>query len=749
MLAICFAEVTQAQPISKYLIGNNAWYETGLGGLWGRMSDAKFQTIRVGGNGAENYSPTSNLFLDLTRGIRTSGAEPIVQIPKTYSNDNVRALVNFLNVTHGLNVKIWGIGNEPDHSNKPASADSVSRYIRRISTVLKSIDPDFIVMGPATAAFSESTYFNRLVGGDLDITGMNENGHYYIDVYTWHRYMFVDINALEANVNTFLSRVAPINANRPSNKQLRWGMSEFNTSWNNDNNTSEDLNVWSFRAGQTFAEVYGLGMRKGAYNLNAWSMYEGQNERRGTDLSLFDKDVARSGRSNYYHSLMLGQNMKDNYIAPTHNQPEVTVIPMRDETGVSVMILNKGKTTGFDYTMRLNTASVTTSNRLNINVPAGINAEIYGYIPQEATHMLVFDNAGNLIKRYIYTALDAAARRAPVVQTANFCNTPPVFSVIPDQTVSVGNGSFYVNVAGISDGNKNTQHLEVTATSSNSSVVRVNSVSYTLRNSSAFLLLEPLTNGNAVITVKVKELNNTCAVDSVVGSFRISSLMPFAIPGIIEAEAYHQMQGIQTQATTDIGGGMNVGFTDAGDWLEYYVKVDKTSTYDINFRLSSFPSNNVTAVFNLVNVTNNNENIATINVPRTTGWQNWTTHTLRRDLSAGGYLYRINVVTGGFNINWMEFVDIATSVKNTTFDSRDLGIIQTTNEIKFTFTEFADLPNNNTLSIYDTRGQLLFVQSINFESNEININKKHFSKGVYVANLITNLGQVSRKFIVY
>lgn len=748
MLAICFAEVTQAQPISKYLIGNNAWYETGLGGLWGRMSDAKFQTIRVGGNGAENYSPTSNLFLDLTRGIRTSGAEAIVQIPKTYSNDNVRALVNFLNVTHGLNVKIWGIGNEPDHSNKPASADSVSRYIRRISTVLKSIDPEFIVMGPATAAFSESTYFNRLVGGDLDITGMNANGHYYIDVYTWHRYMFVDINALEANVNTFLSRVAPINANRPSNKQLRWGMSEFNTSWNNDNNTSEDLNVWSFRAGQTFAEVYGLGMRKGAYNLNAWSMYEGQNERRGTDLSLFDKDVARSGRSNYYHSLMLGQNMKDNYIAPTHNQPEVTVIPMRDETGVSVMILNKGKTTGFDYTMRLNTSSVTTSNRLNINVPAGINAEIYGYIPQEATHMLVFDNAGNLIKRYIYTALDAAARRAPVVQTANFCNTPPVFSVIPDQTVSVGNGSFYVNVAGISDGNKNTQHLEVTATSSNSSVVRVNSVSYTLRNSSAFLLLEPLTNGNAVITVKVKELNNTCAVDSVVGSFRISSLMPFAIPGIIEAEAYHQMQGIQTQATTDIGGGMNVGFTDAGDWLEYYVKVDKTSTYDINFRLSSFPSNNVTAVFNLVNVTNNNENIATINVPRTTGWQNWITHTVRRDLQAGGHLFRINVVTGGFNFNWMEYIDITTSTNNVVATDARIGIKQTDTQVVFDLSKIGEFENTTYLRIFNSEGQMLKNISLNGVDKSAFVSKMEFSKGIYIISVTTDNDIINQKFIL-
>src|SRR5688572_487439 len=41
-------------------------------------------------------------------------------------------------------------------------------------------------------------------------------------------------------------------------------------------------------------------------------------------------------------------------------------------------------------------------------------------------------------------------------------------------------------------------------------------------------------------------------------------------PGtFIEAESYSNMQGVQTEATTDAGGGTNVGWIDATDWLAY------------------------------------------------------------------------------------------------------------------------------------------------------------------------------------
>lgn len=404
-----------SQTISPYLIGNNAWYDSNVANLWGLMSTAKFQTIRIGGAGAEGYSATSTKYLTLVNGIKSAGCEPIVQIARYYTDQQVRDIITNINITNGKNVKLWSIGNEPDHTNRPSTPEEVCAYIKRISSVLKSVDPTIKVLGPETAGFQSTNYVSRMLGGDLDITGKDANGNYYLDVYTWHRYSFIETSGLENDVNTFLTKVSAVNTTRPSDKKISWGITEFNTTYDNSKNTlGEDQNVWSFRAGQLYAEVYALGMRKGATVMTAWSMLEGQTERAGTDLSLFDKD--KSGRSNYYHSLMLGQNMRLNYLNPVDNQSNVTAIAMKDDSGLTVMILNKDKVNGFNYSLRLNTSSVTQSNPLVINVPAGINKEHYGNIPAAATHTLIFDASGNLKKRYVYTSIDADARRGPTVE---------------------------------------------------------------------------------------------------------------------------------------------------------------------------------------------------------------------------------------------------------------------------------------------------------------------------------------------
>ena len=43
----------------------------------------------------------------------------------------------------------------------------------------------------------------------------------------------------------------------------------------------------------------------------------------------------------------------------------------------------------------------------------------------------------------------------------------------------------------------------------------------------------------------------------------------FALPTTVEAESYNYMSGVQTETTSDTGGGLNVGWIDAGDWMAY------------------------------------------------------------------------------------------------------------------------------------------------------------------------------------
>lgn len=730
-----------AQTISPYLIGNNAWYDgTSLNNLWGSMKTAGFQTIRLGGAGAEGYSAISSKYLNLVTGIRSAGAEPIVQVARYYTDQQVRDLITNLNITNGMNVKLWSIGNEPDHENRPSTVEEVSAYIKRISSVLKSVDPTIKVMGPETAGFQSANYVSRLLGGDMDISGKDANGNYYIDIYTWHRYMFVDIAGLEADVNTFLAKVSAVNSNRPVGQKISWGLTEFNTSYNNDKNTlGADQNVWSFRAGQTYAEVYALGMRKGAAVMTAWSMLEGEVERKGTDLSLFDKDY--KGRSNYYHSLMLGQNMKSTYVLSTDNQSNVSIISMKDETGIAVMILNKEKTSGFDYSLRLNTNSITHSNQLNINVSASISQEVYGYIAPAATQMLVFDVAGTLIKRYIYTAIDAYARRGPVIQTG-FCNNPPSIALIPKQIIPNDKGVVIINLSGISDGDKCTQGVTVTAQSSNTEIVAVNGLNYTTCSKTAILELLPKTNGTATITINVTDVVNGCTSLTTTTTFEVQSYAPVSIPGKVEAEDFIDMYGVQTQPTTDMGGGYNVGYIDASDWMDYGVRVERTSTYDVNFRLASFPTTTVGA-FKLVNGTTT---LATVTVNKTTGWQNWTTQTTRVNLPMGDHVLRVAVTGSGLNINWLEFVDTNTSLERIHSSVNKIEISHSSTDVVFDFSKLEAEGEMSMLHIVDFSGQMVLSRKIN--SSKEMVSRKELKTGLFIANVQTQNGSISEKFIL-
>ncbi|MFC5529868.1 carbohydrate-binding protein [Cohnella yongneupensis] len=132
-----------------------------------------------------------------------------------------------------------------------------------------------------------------------------------------------------------------------------------------------------------------------------------------------------------------------------------------------------------------------------------------------------------------------------------------------------------------------------------------------------------------------------------------------AIPGKIEAESYSGMFGIQTETTSDTGGGMNVGWIDANDWMDYGVNVQATGAYTASFRVASPNSGGQLQLRD-----STGSALATITVPNTGGWQTWTTVNATISLPAGNQILRLYVVTGGFNVNW---VDYAASTAPPTF----------------------------------------------------------------------------------
>jgi endoglucanase len=141
-----------------------------------------------------------------------------------------------------------------------------------------------------------------------------------------------------------------------------------------------------------------------------------------------------------------------------------------------------------------------------------------------------------------------------------------------------------------------------------------------------------------------------------------------SIPGTVQAEAfdlggegvayhtgttnqggqYRPAEGVGIELCSDTGGGYDVGWTAAGDWMIYTVDVSTAGTYSIQIRASSGTAGG-TLHFEVggTNVS------GTITVPGTGGWQTWTTVTAPNVvLAAGAQQMKLVEESGGYNLNY-------------------------------------------------------------------------------------------------
>ena len=128
----------------------------------------------------------------------------------------------------------------------------------------------------------------------------------------------------------------------------------------------------------------------------------------------------------------------------------------------------------------------------------------------------------------------------------------------------------------------------------------------------------------------------------------------------IEAEGYNNsiplidgntVVGIGTEGTQDEGGGLNVGWIDAGDWMEYAFTVVEDGNYQVSFRAASRSGSNPGINFYLDGTL-----LLTAAVGSTGDWQNWQTFSgAVVSLVAGDYVLRLETPSGGFNLNWFKF----------------------------------------------------------------------------------------------
>ena len=148
-------------------------------------------------------------------------------------------------------------------------------------------------------------------------------------------------------------------------------------------------------------------------------------------MGLFDLVSEKlKGRSSYYHTLMLGQNMKEHYLDSSDDNSSISVSSMGDDSGFSVMIINKNDTESYEYALGLND-EFPSEKQVNIKVAAGLDRIIFGSINPNTTLMQVFDAKGNLLKRYTYRQSDAENMRPPLIEHFRRC-LQPIFLLLLD-----------------------------------------------------------------------------------------------------------------------------------------------------------------------------------------------------------------------------------------------------------------------------------------------------------------------------
>jgi endoglucanase len=117
-------------------------------------------------------------------------------------------------------------------------------------------------------------------------------------------------------------------------------------------------------------------------------------------------------------------------------------------------------------------------------------------------------------------------------------------------------------------------------------------------------------------------------------------------------------EGVDLEATTDTGGGHNVGWIAAGEWIEFTVDVAAAGSYDLKLRVARQPSGSSTMRVLFAGV----DKTGDLAVPSTGGWQTWTDLTRTGvSLSAGPQILRIAMVGGSFNVNWIEIAPASVS----------------------------------------------------------------------------------------
>ena len=126
-------------------------------------------------------------------------------------------------------------------------------------------------------------------------------------------------------------------------------------------------------------------------------------------------------------------------------------------------------------------------------------------------------------------------------------------------------------------------------------------------------------------------------------------LPSFPLPARLQAERFSAMEGAQLERCGDAGGGLNLGFFDPGDTVEFKVTAETPGTFQLRYRVASRPGSEGFEV--LID----GQAVDRVKVPATGDWQVYQTlQGASTRLTAGEHRVTFRAVGNEWNFNWFE-----------------------------------------------------------------------------------------------
>jgi hypothetical protein len=199
------------------------------------------------------------------------------------------------------------------------------------------------------------------------------------------------------------------------------------------------------------------------------------------------------------------------------------------------------------------------------------------------------------------------------------------------------------------------------------------------------------------------------------------------LPGIVEAEQFTNMSGIQIESNTLASGGKDVGYIEAGDYLEYEANITTAGKYTITYRVEG-------TSIGSVSFQQNGQTLATTSLPSTGGWQTWQDVSTTVTLSAGTQTIKLLANASGFNIDkWSAEIDTSLSITQSNAEAITIHPNPATNQITIN----SGREQIDHFSIIDNLGRVVLEKGC-VKANHTTIDVSKLPRGIYILVIITD-----------